>query len=69
VKDTQDKCQYHNNCPIYNRFKTELLKNIYISKYCLKDYKSCMRYQYRLKGQQAPDYLLPDGKTLHHAKN
>lgn len=58
-------CEFYEKCPIYNRFKTEMLKNIYIRQYCSGDFTKCQRYQIRQKtGKTAPEDLLPDGKTL-----
>ncbi|MEW6171937.1 MAG: hypothetical protein AB1510_02545 [Bacillota bacterium] len=58
-------CEFIEKCPIYNKFKTEMLKNIYIRNYCTKDFSKCRRYQVRQStGQKPPDDLLPDGQKL-----
>ena len=51
-------------CPIYAKFKTEALKNIYIKMYCLGKFENCKRKQIKDSGKPVPINLLPDGKEL-----
>lgn len=57
-------CQFTSKCPIYNNIKTEMLRNMYRSKYCEKGGDNCQRKSLRLAGKEVPAELLPDGKTL-----
>ncbi|HIE12059.1 MAG TPA: hypothetical protein EYP63_01320 [Desulfotomaculum sp.] len=58
-------CEFYERCPIYSKFKTEALKNIYIKNYCSKDFQRCERYKIsKSTGQPPPENLLPDGQRL-----
>ncbi|MDD3840955.1 MAG: hypothetical protein PHP06_10420 [Clostridia bacterium] len=57
-------CKNAINCPIYNMFKTDLLKNIYIRKYCTSNFEDCERYKLKRSNLKVPQDLLPDGKRL-----
>lgn len=57
-------CPNRERCPIYDKFKTEALKNIYIKMFCLGKYDNCKRKQIKDNGGQVPIDLLPDGKSL-----
>ena len=58
-------CKYLSGCPIFNLFKSESLKNVWIKFYCL-GYKNseCERLKLREKGEKVPDTLLPNGTYL-----
>lgn len=58
------ECPNTKGCPIYNKFKTEALKNIYIRMYCMGKFETCKRKQLKDSGQTVPPTLLPDGKDL-----
>lgn len=58
------ECPNTEKCPIYSKFRTEALKNIYIKMYCLGRFENCKRKQIKDKGDPVPPELLPDGKEL-----
>lgn len=58
------ECPNMETCPIYNKFRTEALKNIYIRLYCLGKCDNCKRKQLKDAGKTVPLELLPDGKDL-----
>ena len=64
-------CEYMSICPIYNRYKTEDLKNSYIRKYCNGDYELCKRWKLKYRGEEVLYNLLPDGNRVrnfyHHS--
>ena len=47
-------CEFHKDCPIYSRFKTDMLKNIIISNYCTSEYSQCARYKKKKNRQKCP---------------
>jgi len=57
-------CPNTAGCPIYAKFKTEALKNIYIRMYCTSKFDKCKRKQIKDRGEKVPLDLLPDGKSL-----
>lgn len=57
-------CPNMEACPIYQKFKIEALKNIYIKIFCLGKFETCKRKQIKDSGNQVPATLLPDGKDL-----
>lgn len=57
-------CEFQDNCPIYKHFRTQVLKNIYIKKYCEGNHEECLRKIKRKNDEAVPDNLLPDGKEL-----
>ncbi len=58
------ECPNIKTCPIYEQFKTEALKNMYIRMYCMGKFDNCKRKQIKDLGQPVPPSLLPDGKEL-----
>jgi len=58
------ECPNLATCPIYARFKTEALKNIYIRMYCTTKFDNCKRKQIKDRGEKVPPDLLTDGKVL-----
>ena len=58
------ECPNTKTCPIYDKFKTEALKNIYIRMYCMGKPENCKRKQIKDTGVPVPPRLLPDGKEL-----
>jgi len=58
------ECPNLSGCPIYAKFKTEALKNIYVRMYCMGKSDNCKRKQLKASGKPVPPNLLPDGKEL-----
>lgn len=38
------------------------LDRMWIDKYCMGDWESCVRYHMEEKGEPHPDYMLPNGE-------
>lgn len=58
------ECPNTKACPIYEKFRTEALKNVYIRKYCTSNFEDCKRKQMKDTGNPVPPKLLPDGREL-----
>jgi len=58
-------CPYLDDCPIFAKFSSEGLANIWISGYCKKDGgRNCERKKLRDAGKEVPITLLPNGTHL-----
>ena len=60
------ECPNTTGCPIYNKFKTEALKNLYIKMFCFGKFETCKRKQVKDSGQPVSPSLLPDGKFFEN---
>ena len=62
-------CEYLENCPVFNRFKHEGVKSMWIESYCQRDGgSSCERKRLRMLGtspENIPPDMLPDGSRLN----
>ena len=59
------QCEYLDKCPIFRKFKSEGLANIWISNYCQGDkMEKCERRVLTKKGVAHPITLLPNGRHL-----
>ena len=58
------ECPNAKTCPIYEKFRTEALKNIYVRMHCKSKFENCKRKQIKDTGKPVPPALLPDGKEL-----
>ena len=58
------ECKYLRECPVFNNFKNEGIKNIWIKTYCRGSmYEECVRIKMTEEGKTPPDNLLPNGNT------
>jgi len=57
-------CEFLEKCPIFAKFCSEGLKNVWIRGYCKKDPEKCERKKIRLSGQMPPPAMLPNGSLL-----
>ncbi len=58
-------CEYLAKCPIFAKFYTEGLKNIFIGSYCKgTKQEDCARKKLKKTGQEVPPTLLPNGEHL-----
>lgn len=58
------RCPHAGNCALFPLFKYQSLLNIWKLEYCERDYERCTRYQKSLRGEAAPDDMLPNGETI-----
>ena len=56
-------CKWYSCCPVKRFTDQGRLDSHWIKNYCLKENKSCVRYQMEEKGKFHPDNMLPNGKT------
>lgn len=60
-----NKCEYLEKCPIFKKFKSEGLANVWIQNYCQGDkMEQCERRIQTKAGIPHPITLLPNGKHL-----
>lgn len=57
-------CEFLEKCPIFAKFCSEGLKNVWIGGYCKKNPDKCERKKLRLSGQEVPKSMLPSGTLL-----
>ncbi len=58
-------CPFLDKCPMFQKLKFDATKKLLINLYCQKDYQKCVRYIKRMKGEEVPDTLLPNGEKLY----
>ena len=61
-------CKWYIVCPMKRFYEEGKLDEKWIRKYCMGDYKSCVRYQTEEKGIPHPDNMLPDGSIDENLK-
>jgi len=54
-------CKWYPVCPMKRFYEEGKLDKKWIELYCKGDWESCVRYQMEEKGEQHPDWMLPDG--------
>jgi hypothetical protein len=60
-----EDCANLQNCPIFNRFKLEGLKNFWIRIYCKgARQEECERKKLKSEGKEVPINLLPNGEQI-----
>lgn len=65
MAEEQAPCEYLEKCPIFKKFRSEGLANIWISTYCRGEKMDvCERRVLTKKGVPHPVTLLPNGKHL-----
>ncbi len=57
-------CEFLEKCPIFNRFRSEGIANVWIGKYCKGSNADCERRKLRESGGQVPVTMLPNGSYL-----
>jgi len=58
-------CEYLGTCPIFEKFKVEGAKNIWIEFFCRGSRQDeCARKKLKKQGQEVPPTLLPNGTHL-----
>lgn len=61
---TITKCKYIDNCPLYQHFTVQAVKQAFIMIYCEGDPESCERRKLRDAGRPVPERMLPNGSFL-----
>jgi len=54
-------CKWYPVCPMKRFYEEGKLDKKWIELYCKGDWESCIRYQMEERGEQHPDWMLPDG--------
>ncbi|MBN1289222.1 MAG: hypothetical protein JXA49_06260 [Actinobacteria bacterium] len=60
-KKVKPKCPYCVTCPVFECFRIESTRNVFINLYCWGNFHKCERMQARGRGEAVPDNLLPNG--------
>jgi hypothetical protein len=60
----KNECPYLKSCPLFQFFKLEVSKKLYITNYCQGQFDKCERKKLKDIGKTVPDKLLPNGKHL-----
>lgn len=61
MKVLLEDCKWYPVCPMKRFYETGMLDEKWVELYCKGDWESCIRYQMEEKGEQHPDWMLPDG--------
>lgn len=54
-------CKWYPMCPMKVFYEKGKLNKKWVELYCKGDWESCIRYQMEERGQEHPDWMLPDG--------
>ena len=54
-------CKWYSVCPMKRFYEEGKLDRKWIELYCKGDWESCVRYQMEERGEEHPDWMLPDG--------
>jgi hypothetical protein len=57
-------CKWYSVCPMKRFYEEGRLERKWIDKYCMGDYKRCVRYKLEEAGIPHPDSMLPNGKRM-----
>ena len=57
-----DQCKWINFCPLRRFERNGQLDLSWKTKYCESNWNQCIRYQMEERGENHPDYMLPDGR-------
>jgi DNA polymerase len=63
-----NECKWYRACPIKYFTDQNKLESYWVKKYCLGDYKNCVRYQMEERGISHPDNMLPNGEIREDLK-
>ena len=55
------ECKWFFLCPMKRYQALGLLEERWIERYCRGDWERCARYQLEERGEDHPDWMLPDG--------
>ncbi|MCD6248186.1 MAG: uracil-DNA glycosylase [Hadesarchaea archaeon] len=55
-------CKWYEVCPMKRFYEEGKLERKWIERYCMGDYKNCVRYRMEERGESHPDNMLPNGE-------
>ncbi|MBN2168899.1 MAG: hypothetical protein JW738_06610 [Actinobacteria bacterium] len=55
------ECPYCITCPVFECFRTESSKNVFVNQYCWGNFNKCERKKARERREPVSDNLLPNG--------
>jgi uracil-DNA glycosylase family 4 len=61
LKTLMVECKWFSCCPIKGFYEEGRIQKRWIELFCKGDWKSCIRYYMEERGEQHPDWMLPDG--------
>jgi uracil-DNA glycosylase family 4 len=61
LKTLMVECKWFSCCPMKRFYEEGRIQKRWIELYCKGDWKSCIRYYMEERGEQHPDWMLPDG--------
>ena len=59
-----DPCDHMESCPLYSLFDGDASLSLWQMKYCVGEYRKCVRWRKALRQEPVPINLLPNGKSL-----
>lgn len=62
-------CKWYPVCPMKKFYEKGKLSKAWVELYCKGDWESCIRYQMEERGEQHPDWMLPDGSIDERLHN
>jgi hypothetical protein len=62
VFNPEKVCKWYEVCPLKKFYAQGKLEKKWIERYCMGNFKSCVRYQMEEKGEPHPDNMLPNGE-------
>lgn len=63
-------CEYIANCPVFEKCRTGVIKNVFNIKYCRgSELENCARRILKKAGKEVPLSLLPNGEHLESLKS
>ena len=60
----EKKCVWIETCPMFQYFRLESSKKVFVINYCEGNFEKCERKKLKDAGQTVPEKLLPNGRYL-----
>jgi hypothetical protein len=54
-------CLWYPVCPMKRYYEAGRLDGKWIERFCMGNWRDCVRYRMESRGQPHPDWMLPDG--------
>ncbi len=61
-------CKWFAVCPMKRYLVEGRLDRAWTDAYCHGDWQACVRYQLEERGEEHPDWMLPDGTLAPHLR-
>lgn len=59
-----DHCRFITRCPLFPKFKLDVVRQFWVDTYCTGEYGACARFKSASQGVKPPDGLLPNGRMI-----